>query len=221
MNALADVATRVQSLVTGRGGTADPLVDKLVRKSLAYGGLLSLLVAVWLLLVNLVAGQVILRATSAGPGTDLVLQQAARSIDEVAEFAASTEPIMETITPQEAYPAAIDVAPLETARNPFAPWPLPGPAPAPDLGELIRQEQAPKPEQTPEPAPEPEQTPTVRGIVGRADGSYLAVLEANHTSRAVRPGDTFMDWQVLAVQRESVELRKDGKTRTITWEGNK
>lgn len=211
MNTFADAIARFQSRLTGRRGTSDPLVDNLVKRLVTYGAMLGLLVAVWLLLVNLVAGQVILRSSSAGPGKDLVLQQASQSIDEVVKFAASTEPIAETIAPVDAYPAAIDVHPLETARNPFAPLPLPAVKPAMDLGELIRQKQAQA----------VEQTPAIRGIVGKSDRSYLAVLEWSNTSRAVRSGDTFMDWQVLAVSRDSVVLRKDGKTHTITWEGSK
>ena len=208
MSAFPDALSQVRGRLAAQVRSGDPLVDNLIRKAVAAGLLLALGVAVWLLLINLALNQFVLQRASSGPGTDLILQAANTSIEEVVKFANSTEQLAEEITPQSAYPAAIDVQPLSRAGNPFGS--LAAPAPAPDLGALIRQKQAPV-----------EAPIAIRGVLGKADGTYLAVLASEGISRVVRPGDTFADWQVLAVSRDRVELKKNGKTRTIAWEGNK
>jgi hypothetical protein len=209
VSTVTETTTRFWTSLEARLKINDPLMDALWRKMVSTGLALAAIVVTWLLVVNLVAGQLVLRSASSGPGRDLVLQAASESINEVVKFANSTEPLAQEASPKEAYPAAIEVAPLDVARNPFTPLVVAPAQTGTDLGELIRQKQAA--------APEPI---TIRAIVSRG-GVSLAVLARAGTTTVVKPGDTFADWQVLAVGRDQVQLKKNGKTRTIVWEGSK
>lgn len=217
MSTGASLVERLSSDLTSRLKIEDPLVATLVRKSLNWAVILLVVAAVWLVGANLVFTRLIYAPRAVAPAADLVLEAASDEIRDVVRFANSQEPLAAEAKPGDTYPAEIDVMPLLITGNPFAATVV---AKAPDLGALIRSRQAAAPKPGPEPAPEPQVAISIRGIVNRG-ATTLAILSSGETSGAVRAGDSFMDWQVLAVGRDQVVLEKNGKIRTIAWEGSK